>query len=288
MLNERQHEEFWEKGFVVARRAVAASQLARLTRELEGWIEESRSHAVGWGRQPNGATRFDLEGGHSARSPMLRRVNNPADISDTYKEFVFDGPIPDLVATLIGPNVKFHHCKLNIKLPGMEMRFDYHQDHVFSPQTNDDMVASLLLLDRMDEENGCLKVVPGSHRQRFSHYQGDRFTGSIAPDLFDELDRAAETVVGHPGDVCLMHTWAAHRSGSNRSTEPRRIFVADYTAADAFPVVENSAPSVHLGHVVRGNASRVARIVAGTIELPQVYKEDTYFERLGQPTSYEG
>ena len=88
----------------------------------------------------------------------------------------------DMVADLIGPDVKFHHCKINLKLPGSHTEVGYHQDFAYTPHTNDDVVTALLMLDDMTLENGCLQVVPGSHRGPvFSLFEGERFTGFIAP-----------------------------------------------------------------------------------------------------------
>ena len=155
MLSQIQIDHFWEKGFVITENGATTEQLQALSEQLDKWIEESRDHDKNYGTMPDGKARFDLEAGHSAESPKLRRVANPVDISDAYYDVLINGVIPDMVADLIGPDVKFHHCKLNIKLPGMKTRVDFHQDHIYDPHTNDDMVTALLLLDEMSEENGC-------------------------------------------------------------------------------------------------------------------------------------
>ena len=108
----------------------------------------------------------------------------------------------DMVADLIGPNVKFHHCKINLKLPGSHTEVGYHQDFAYTPHSNDDVVTALLMLDDMTLENGCLQVVPGSHRGPVhSLFDGERFTGFIAPAVV----RRAE---GRRG--------AGHRQGRQR------------------------------------------------------------------------
>ena len=90
-----------------------------------------------------------------------------------------DSAMTDMVAALIGPDVKHHHCKINLKLPGTHTEVRYHQDFAYTPHTNDDVVTALLMLDDMTAENGCLMVVPGSHRgPMYSLFDGERFTGS--------------------------------------------------------------------------------------------------------------
>jgi hypothetical protein len=189
------------------------------------------------------------------------------------------------VTQLIGPDVKFHHCKLNMKLPGMGTYVGYHQDHPFDPHTNDDVAVALLMLDDTTLENGCLTVVPGSHRERYSHYRGDTFVGEIAAEHHADFDRRAVPIIGKAGDVCLQSTWMVHGGGPNRTDRPRRILICDYTAADAFWLLPPIVPSPHSGRIVRGKPTRIARFSAGTKELPQHYADDSFFGAQGQKTA---
>lgn len=276
MLTHPQVAQFREQGFLVAESGLAPDELDALLAELEAWIEESRCYNENFGATIDGKRRFDLEDGHCAAAPKLRRVANPVDISDTYRDVLFDGPQVDLVARLIGPDVKFHHCKLNIKMPSMHTKVDWHQDHAFDPHSNDDVVVALLLLDDMTLENGCLMVVPGSFRERHSHYQEGRFTGTTDPGLAETFARRAVPLTGKRGDIVLMHTWCLHASGQNASSRPRRLLITDYTAADAVPLTAPAMPSPYTGRIVRGQASRVARLTATEIELPDAYGEDSF------------
>jgi len=285
MLNADDIAFFKEQGYLVVRGLVPQAELDALRDQLDRWIEESRTHATNYGDTPDGKARFDLEAGHSAEQPKLRRVANPADVSEAYRKVLWDGKVADAVADLIGPDVKFHHCKLNIKLPGMETRVDWHQDHPFDPHTNDDMVTTLTLLDDMTEENGCLRVVPGSQRERHSHYRDGVFVGKTADELAEDFARRSLPIEGEAGDVCFMHTWTVHGSAPNRSVRPRRLLICDYTAADAFWLTPPAVPSIHSGRVIRGKPTRVARLTATTLELPPRYEDDSFFGLQGQDTA---
>ena len=73
----------------------------------------------------------------------------------------------------------------------------YHQDFAYTPHTNDDGVTALLMLDDMTAENGCLMVVPGSHRgPMFSLLDGERFAGFTAPEVERALRDREEPVLG--------------------------------------------------------------------------------------------
>ncbi|MGH6952784.1 MAG: phytanoyl-CoA dioxygenase family protein, partial [Alphaproteobacteria bacterium] len=139
-------ERFRAQGWLVAPGGVTAPALARLGAELAQWVEASRAHDASYGETMDGVARFDLEAGHTRDRPRLRRVNNPAEISEAWREASFAGATADMVADLIGPDVKFIHSKINLKLPATDTRVGFHQDFAYVPLTNEDMVTALLML----------------------------------------------------------------------------------------------------------------------------------------------
>ena len=284
-LTEDQISHFWEQGYVVAPSGVSDELMQAMDDQLNEWIEESREHSSNYGSTMDGKARFDLESGHSHDTPKLRRVANPADISRSYREVLWNSPIADMVAQLIGPSIKFHHCKLNNKLPGMETVVHYHQDHTYDPHTNTDMLAILLMLDDATPLNGCLKVVPKSHKKRYSHFQDGKFTGLIDPSHYEGFNQDEVQITAKRGDVCFMHTWTVHGSETNRADEPRRLLICDYTSADAFPLLSPAVPSPYTGMVVRGEPSPVARLEADDVEIRAPYTEDSFFAVQGQPSA---
>ena len=199
-------ERFRRDGYIVVERAITPRSFAVLQDQVADWVEESREHAENYGTTLDHRHRFDLETGHTADMPRLRRVNNPAEISAAFREAALDGAIADCIAALIGPDVKFHHCKINLKLPGTETRVGYHQDYSYTPHTNDDIVTALLMLDDMTLDNGCLMVVPGSHLQgQVSLWSDDTFTGEASPALNAEYEsRGVDTVDG------IVHRYPAN------------------------------------------------------------------------------
>ncbi|SMF47880.1 Phytanoyl-CoA dioxygenase (PhyH) [Tistlia consotensis] len=282
MLDEEQVRQFREEGYLIVPGCASTWEVVALNSELDGWIDESRQHSENWGVTADGKHVFDLEPGHSAERPKLRRVTNPADFSDLYRSVLFDGRVVDVAAGLLGPDVKFHHCKINIKMPSMETYVGWHQDHPFEPHTNDSVVVALVMLDDMTEQNGALQVVPGSHRTHYSHYKDERFAGEIDRALWPEFEAGSVKLTGKAGDVVFIDSWMVHGSPANRSDTPRRLLICDYTAADAFPLSPSNILSAYRGHLVRGRPTRMARLRAGAVELPPLYKESSFFAVQGQ------
>jgi ectoine hydroxylase-related dioxygenase (phytanoyl-CoA dioxygenase family) len=290
MLSAGEKKEFQERGLLLCRDAVDAAELTAMRREIALWIEQSRAHKAPFGPPTlDGRPRFDMGAEHSPERPALRRVNNPSDIAPAFEAVMREAALVDMVADLIGPDVKFHHCKINLKLPGSETEVGYHQDFAYTPHTNRDIVTALILLDDMTEENGCLTVVPGSHRGPLhSLFAEGRFTGFVAADVAAEAKRRAEPVLGPAGSVCLMHTSLLHGSAANSSAQSRGLYICVYTAADAFPLAPNPMPNPNEGSMVRGQKSRVARLDEGLIELPEQPKMASFFAVQGQASAGEG
>ena len=287
VLTQEQKDAFWRDGCLVVPAAVTPAQLSALRGEITGWVEQSRAHKVPFGPPcVDGRPRFDMGTEHSAEHPALRRINNPSDISDAYLEVMRGSRMTDMVADLIGPDVKFHHCKINLKLTGAKTEVLYHQDFAYTPHTNDDVVTALLFLDDIDETNGALTVVPGSHKgPMFSLFDGARFTGAVAPETEKDLLAQSIPCYGPAGSVCLMHTKLAHGSAPNAGTKPRGLYICVYTAADAVPLARNPMPSTHEGEVIRGKPARFARITETHVELPQQPKSASFFTVQGQASA---
>ena len=191
--------------------------------------------------------------------------------------------VVDMVADLIGPDVKFHHCKINLKLPGARTEVAYHQDFAYTPHTNDDIVTALIFIDDVGEDNGCLMVVPGSHLgPMHSLFDGERFTGAVAPAAEAGMKAASVACLGQAGSVCLMHTKLLHGSAPNHSTASRGLYICVYTAADAVPIARNPMPSPNEGRVVRGREARFARLTETRVELPKQPKTASFFTIQGQ------
>jgi ectoine hydroxylase-related dioxygenase (phytanoyl-CoA dioxygenase family) len=277
-LTQQQHDRFWAEGCLVLAEAVTPAQLAALRGDLARWVEESRAQHGPWGELSDGRPRFDVAGDHSAERPLLRRVNNPCQVSEAYRQAMAESRMTDAVADLIGPNVAYHHSKINLKLPGADTEVGWHQDFQFTPHSNDDLVTALLFLDDVTEENGALMVVPGSHREGLKTLWRDgRFTGQVGAAEAVEAERRAVSAIGPAGSVCLMHTALLHGSKANGSDRSRNLSITVYRAADAAALSPSPVPSDMEGLIVRGERTNRIRLTLGEVELPDNIKTSSFF-----------
>lgn len=280
-LSEDQRNAFWRDGWLLVENAVDADLLAELRRDFDGWVAESRKHDAPWGETVDRRARFDVETkSHSAGRPALRRVNSPTEVSDAYRRTMAASRMTGVVAELIGPNVKFHHSKINSKLPGAATEVKWHQDFPFTPHSNDDIVTALLFVDEVTADNGPLEIVPGTHLGAIhSLWNGDTFTAAVADDVAAESQRQAVRCLGPAGACCFMHTRLLHGSAPNRADRPRTLFICVYSAEDAVPLSPNPVPSSMEGLIVAGHRTGVVRSIPFDLRLPRLPSTASFFDQ---------
>ena len=277
ILSQEQIDQFWRDGVLTVENAVTPEQLQGLKRDFDGWVEESRAHEAPYGETLDGRIRFDVQPGHSADNPASRRVQAPTEVSDAYYEAMANSRMTDMVADLIGPDVKLHHTKINSKLPGAATEVKWHQDFLFTPHSNSDVVTALLMVDDVTDDNGPLEVLNGSHKgQLHSIWQDGTFTGAVDEKVAADMQAASVKCMGPAGSVCLMHTRLAHGSAPNRSDDPRTLIICVYSAGDAIPLTPNPVPTKHQGVFVRGEDRGQIRSEAYEVETPQ-YPKTSFF-----------
>ena len=279
-LSQEQQDFFWDNGYLVIPDAVNKVMLAELQRVFRGWVEQSGQHQVNWGETIDGKPRFHLEAGHTKALPRLLRVNAPVEISRTYFDAMADSPMTDYVASLIGPDVKLHHTKINSKQSGGETAVKWHQDFGFTPHSNDSVVTALLMIDEVTEQNGPLEVSPGSHRGPIHGLWHDGiFTGAINAEIAAGCASKAVTCTGSAGSVCLMHTRLLHGSAANQSDAPRTLFISVYSADDAIPLSPSPMPNRYEGMTVRGQPQGRVRSIDFCVDLPQLPETASFFDQ---------
>jgi len=173
--------------------------------------------------------------------------------SDTARKFYFSGPLVDIAERIIGPNIKGATSQLTFKMRGNTKSFPWHQDNGYGHLEPYNTITALTALDDADTENGCLWIIPGSHKQ-------GQINVSITPEdkkagkeiAVDADDSKAIPVLMRAGESIIFTCWTLHKSEGNRSKDrDRRILFLRYADADAIEVYNNRQP--RLGRLLRGS-----------------------------------
>ena len=279
-LTQEQKDTFWETGFLVIEDAVTAEELEELRSEFSRWVEESREYKSDYGETLDGRPRFDLQPGHSAEKPGLRRIQSPEEVSDLFANIMRNAATVDFCAELIGPSIRFHHGKINSKLPGTATQVKWHQDFPFEPMSNDDMITALLFVDEVTLENGPLEVLPGTHKGPIhSHWHNGVFTGSVDQGIIDAQSDKIVKCTGEAGSVCLMHARLLHGSAPNLSEGSRTLYITTYYAEDAIELSPNHLPSTLTHELVRGEVSGRVRCSPYEMAVPALPEGTSFFSQ---------
>jgi hypothetical protein len=220
-----------EHGYLMIENAVTPGELAELQRVTRDFIERSRQVS-------QSDEIFDLDDGHGPDTPRLTRIKLPTKQHPIYDQVMRSERMLGFFKAFLGPNVVLQTSKLNTKAPGGGAAVEWHQDWAFYPHTNDDLLAFGLMLEDVDEANGPLMVIPGSHKGPvLSHHNNGVFAGAIDPaDPDFHYDRAV-TLTGKAGSMTVHHCRTLHGSAPNKSDRPRFILFFEAAAADAWPLL---------------------------------------------------
>lgn len=137
----------------------------------------------------------------------------------------------EMVTSILGPDLLIHSTSLFCKLPGEPTFASMHQDGYYWKLSDPSLVSAWIALTPSGTENGCMEVVPGSHRQgRQPHYEERHPHNMLATGLTISAGAAQKTVpVCLPkGSMSLHHVDLLHRSGPNNGDGIRIGFAIRY------------------------------------------------------------
>ncbi len=264
ILDKQARQRYFDEGGLVVPALVGEDWLSRCRAAVARLQEESRAK-----RQSDAV--FDLEPGHTAETPRLRRISSPCDQDEIFWKLLTEGPLGDLACDLLGPDVKFYQSKLNFKAPRGGTEVTWHQDAPFFPHSNHAVLTMGVYLEDCELEQGPLEILPGSNaREVFDHYdETGAWRGQIGPADSRKLDVASARVFKGPAGSVTVHNYrTVHGSKPNRSDRPRPLLLYVLSAADAMTYTPQPLPSRYEAAIVRGRPAASAHHEPGRFRLP--------------------
>lgn len=215
-LTAEERRRYDEQGYAIVPSVLPAEDLARVDAEIDRLLPEAEDRAGfrrGW--------IFQLG---------LR--------SDLTRAFAEDERLLALVEGIVQPGIAIQEAKLVAKPPHSPVICHWHQDEAFYRRPDDPATFSAVRmavwapLQDADERNGCLWVVPGSHRWGLQPY--DQIDYDQCRKRLKQADYAEEHAVPlrvRAGDVALFSAWTWHHSEGNQTDRVRRAFIVTYQEA---------------------------------------------------------
>jgi hypothetical protein len=211
-LTPAELEQYNTAGYVVPSYTLPASRVAQLRNALDDLI--ARNPDV----RPEKLVSAHIEG----------RNDEGVVGSATFLELARDPHILDMVEQVLGPDIVLWGCQIFCKPGGDGMEVPMHQDGQYWPIRPLANCTAWVAIDESKVANGCLRIVPGSHRgQRIFEHEHDMRDGLVLRDKVrpEYIDTEPVDVELEPGQMSLHDIYLIHGSNANRS-DKRRAGVA--------------------------------------------------------------
>jgi ectoine hydroxylase-related dioxygenase (phytanoyl-CoA dioxygenase family) len=233
MLTAEQIEQYKRSGFVNGGPVIDDETVAILQAEVLRVIEDRDNPAV-----PQPVRLANLS---SDEASPIWQIVNIYEASPAFRALVTNPKIAEMAAQLSGAKeLRIWHDQLQYKPKELGGRLHWHQDSPLwaNLQPKDGQLSAWVALDDAEADNGCMYMVPGSHKWGNKQKELDEMPkGGGIPEEFE----------GHPlhfmmcpvkkGHVHFHHSLTWHGSGTNHSSRPRRAiaihFMTERTTYDA-------------------------------------------------------
>jgi len=252
ILSPQEKSQFTQQGFLIKPQFVAKETVAELRKhalaDLHNRVEpvelETQVH------YPGAPESIRAEGGDT-----IRRLRTAYTRGSCFKHWAEDPRVGAIVKSLLDTErvllTQSHHNCIMTKQPQFSSETQWHKDVRYWYFSSHALVNTWLALGTEDKDNGCLQILPGSHRWQPEHYQLDEalFLKKDLPENQTWLDKAVYVELA-AGDVLFFHAAAFHAASRNQSNQPKIALVFTYhgdknspledTQSSRFPEIELS------------------------------------------------
>ncbi|MGG1515621.1 phytanoyl-CoA dioxygenase family protein [Paenibacillus oryzisoli] len=229
MISREEANFYQENGYLLVRDVFNPDEI----KEMRNAVDLIISRAAQSKFDKNHTWEGDYLGDEDVRKLVLKGFH---EVHYHHASFNRAAVHPNMVAVLqqlIGPNVQLHHSKMLVKPPEKGAAFPMHQDYPYFPHTRHTMLAASVHLDDADEENGCLHVIPGSHKEGALPHVGKHYLDHRTYPI-----SLGTPCVAKAGDVLFFNYLTIHGSNVNRSARPRRNVLFQYRDPQDEPLME--------------------------------------------------
>lgn len=229
-MSQTQKDFYKEFGFLIGKNMLKGEEIEALKEETLEIFKGNRGLVEGI---------VDVEENTPAAEVLSRyiAIHFPHKISKRIYDTLGHPNITQVLSRVVSPNVKCMQSMLFVKAPGKPGQA-WHQDEYYIPTRDQSLIGAWIAIDNADLENGCLWIIPGSHRPGFIRkrvpYQGDQYGDTDVCDLDPYTEEDAVPVEVPSGSIVFFHGYLLHRSLANRSKDRFRMaLVNHYMSAES-------------------------------------------------------
>jgi len=248
MLSSEQIEFYKEQGYLIVSDVFTSDELDRMEAEFDTVIESRAQAGHDLGSTWGGDWKEDLP------AMKLDHTHDVQKYSAEWGRVLYHERFTDLLSGLIGPNVQLHHTKLFRKPTETGGAFPLHQDYHYFPHDKNTMMAAVIHLTDATEDMGCIRVMPGSHKQgvldTYVSPSGKR------PALYLDTEKypveSATPLTAKRGDVVCFSYLTIHGSAINSSDRVRKTVLVQARDPEDKPLTDEHTTSHAQGMMLHG------------------------------------
>ena len=143
----------------------------------------------------------------------------------------------DSVEALLGPNILLYNTSFVIKEPNSKAHISWHQDLTYWGFNDDKQVAAWIALSDATEENGCMHMIPGSHKGGQLPHRTTKDSNNLlhhGQTIEGVSEEQSRCIPLKAGEASLHQGWTMHTSYPNKSDDRRIGLTINYISTDMF------------------------------------------------------
>jgi ectoine hydroxylase-related dioxygenase (phytanoyl-CoA dioxygenase family) len=218
MLTQEQTDFFMRYGYVACGKILTDEEVEVLRSEYDTEFAKARRSGGYRNLSANGAEEPE------SATEMLQ-IMQMCERNLHFRRLLYDTRILDRVEALIGPNIMLFHDQALFKPAQTGGPVHWHQDNAYWRCAPANLVSCWLTLDDVDEQNGAMQIIPGSHLAPVGHERSET-ASALLQSKVDNV--AAEVIVLPAGGVMLHHCQTLHYTAPNTTDRQRRAFAIHF------------------------------------------------------------
>ncbi len=243
MLTAAEQRAYNKDGYVLVKGLLSKREAAEMRAEAHAVLERRRE-------QPDATWASGREAAGTMVKTSLQHLHDTQFYSAAFSRLLTDPRFVDIAAQVLGSeDVQLHHTKLFVKPPEKGSPFPMHQDHPFFPHKYGRMAAAIFHFDDAPDAKGCVRVVPGSHKNGPLEHNP---VGSYHLPIDEWPLDAAIPLEAEAGDVLFFTYLTVHGSGINTSDEARTTWLVQFRDPADPPLNDSHRFSQGQGMILRG------------------------------------
>lgn len=216
-ISDEQRREFQENGFFVLESVFSLEEMEELCRHIDAFHQRQEEEL-----KAQGGTIGISRANEISFTPFL------AEADETIKQFVLRPEFVAICTQLLSQDVDLYWNQLVFKAPEGNKEFPWHQDDGYTPVTPSPYLTLWLALNDATPENGCISVLPGSHKKGLVPHEKTPIGLACYPS--DSPDQGVMVPV-KSGSIAVFQSLTMHKSGVNRSQGMRKAYIIQYSQA---------------------------------------------------------